>query len=146
MPPSRGLRLETHDRHSTLDLNRPLLACSPLFLGARVRVIVAIVMLIVGLAVQASVAEAHPHHDTAVNDSHHHGNDAPAEHDPSTHSHPLGEDVLHQMMFHWGVDSVEHVGDFAYEPLPGPLQDRVSLSDDACRGSEFPPPLRPPLA
>jgi len=75
------------------------------------RVFVAMLGLVLALLLQAGPAAAHqvttvqeqqsiadPEHDHNHDQDHH--RDGSEAHDPTNHTHPFGEDPLHELMFH----------------------------------------------
>jgi len=121
------------------------------------RVVVAMLGLVLALLLQAAPAAAHhvttaqdksavdpdQDHDHDQDQNHHH--DGSQTHDPTKHSHPFGEDPLHELMFHGG--GLDHVSLATYSAavsLAGIKMARA-VSHVSLSGITVPPPLRPPL-
>ncbi len=117
------------------------------------RVFVAMLGLVLALLLQAGPAAAHG--VTTVQDQqsiadleHHqdHQHDGSETHDPTNHTHPFGEDPLHELMFH--SSGVDHVGFAAYSTVMLRVSTKmpISVSHVSLSGITVSPLLRPPLA
>jgi hypothetical protein len=114
------------------------------------RLLIALVVVLAGFVILAGAAYAHPGHDRAPASDEaaqapddgdaHHG----VGHDPSDHSHPLGEDPFHEKSSHSSLD-------VAHELRPSELK-FVTFARDASPpfaerpgGIDLVPPVPPPL-
>lgn len=84
---------------------------------------------------------AHPYHSHAPGHAHHDD----ADHDPSDHSHPPGEDFVFHVMLHCGLDFAPFA---EIAPALSQARDRgvVARPPDARSGITVLPPVPPPLA
>lgn len=88
----------------------------------------------------AVVREAAPPVETHVHSHDHDG----GEHNPADHSHPVGADVLHQIMFHHSVDAAFQV-EFALPARTSATAETIDHRDERRTGITVLPPVPPPL-
>jgi hypothetical protein len=104
-------------------------------------------LAMIGMLLALLVAAA-PHGHAHVGDGAHetadHDHHESQHHNPSDHSHPLGEDPLHDLLFHGGADSAGFASGELAPPTGGA---RFAPADfvAALHGISIPPPVPPPL-
>lgn len=86
------------------------------------------------------VREAAPPVEDHVHSHDHDG----GEHNPADHSHPVGADVLHQIMFHHSVDAAFQV-EFALPARSSAIAETIEFRDERRTGITVLPPVPPPL-
>jgi hypothetical protein len=110
------------------------------------RGVLAIVVLLLGLAVLASPAAAHPQHDheNAVGGA----REAPPIHDhenAGSHSHAPGEDTYHQKAAHCWLDVPFASRTTSFARMDAAYA-RMAAHNETAHGLDLPPPVPPPLA
>jgi len=111
-----------------------------------------IIVLIAALVSLTAPASAHANHDhtSAGADADllaHSPGGAPdhdVDHNPTDHSHPMGEDTHHEKAFHSSFD-VADCQAIAMRLARIPRAANLPFVDEASRGLEPAPPIRPPL-
>lgn len=68
-----------------------------------------------------------------------------AGHNPADHTHPVGADILHQLMFHHSVDAAFPV-EFAMPARNSAIAETIDRRDERRSGITVLPPVPPPLA
>lgn len=109
-------------------------------------------MLIAALVSLTAPASAHANHDHApaveeadpAAHSPHGDPDHNVDHNPADHSHPIGEDTYHDKASHSSLDFA-HYQAITVKLAGLPRAENLPVADEAARGLEPTPPIRPPL-